>query len=359
MKIIHVFRAPVGGLFRHVRDLARAQAESGHEVGLICDTGGGGNARKLLDELSPHLALGVLRLPMPRLPAVADVRALRAIGGHVARTAPAIVHGHGAKGGLYARLAKGRAKAVYTAHGGSLHYSWKSPGALFLAAERLLLKRTDGQIFVCEFERDAFRDKIGLGDCPSAVIHNGLAEEEFAPVAVNADAADILFIGELRRLKGVDVLIEAIARLRRAGRPLRAVIVGDGPDREAFAAQVKEAGLGEAVEMPGAMPAAAAFPLGRVMVVPSRAESFPYVVLEAQAAGKPVIASDVGGIGEMLEREYLVPAGDAEALAARLAAVLDDEEADRRALERMEPLKERFSAAVMARSIVDFYRSLP
>ncbi|HHN72481.1 MAG TPA: glycosyltransferase family 1 protein, partial [Thermopetrobacter sp.] len=231
MRIVHIFRAPLGGLFRHVRELAAEQAAAGHDVGLICDaTTGGAMAAELLDGLRPTLALGVHRLPMPRLPSPADLAALSAINGILAGMRPDIVHGHGAKGGLHARLAARRhgARAVYTAHGGSLHYSWRSPaGAVYLTTERMLLRRTDGIVFVCDFERRAFESRIGALPCPWRVVHNGLPSCEFRHVPPAPDAADVLFIGELRRLKGVDVLLAALARLRAEGRNLRAVIVGD------------------------------------------------------------------------------------------------------------------------------------
>jgi len=360
MRIVHLFRSPVGGLFRHVRDLATRQAASGHEVGILCDsTTGGDLARRTLRDLQPRMQLGIVRLPIPRLPGPADLAALRAIRRHLRATRPAIVHGHGAKGGLHARLAASAcgAKTVYTAHGGSLHYSWTSPhGALFLTAERWLLSRTSGLVFVCDFERRAFRAKVGAWNCPHAVIHNGLAEEEFSPRPPAKDARDFLFLGELRRLKGVDVLIDAIALLHARGRHCTALIVGEGPDRAQFEQRLRRHGLGEAIAMPGAMPAARAFPRGRVMAVPSRAESFPYVVLEALAAGKPVIASRVGGIGEMLREDCLVPPDDPQALADKLLKALDARHEPTGAA--MAALAERFGLAAMSEKTLAFYESL-
>ena len=361
MRILHIFRAPVGGLFRHVRDLAREQARAGHEVGIICDTSGGEAAESTLAALAPEMALGVTRIAMPRLPHPADLEALSEVRAQLREKRPDVAHGHGAKGGLYARLAArgAGARAVYTPHGGSLHYSWRSPaGALFLLAERWLLRRTDGLVFVCAFERNTFAAKIGRPPCPHTVAHNGLDESEFTPAPLAPDAADVLFIGEMRRLKGVDVLIEALALLKEGGRAVSALLVGDGPDRAEFAGLVQAKGLAQAVAMPGAMPAAAAFPLGRVVVVPSRAESFPYVVLEAQAAGRPVIASRVGGIPEMLPEEMMVPPGDAPALAAKIAQTLNDADAMPRARARIDTLKERFSTRRMAAEILSFYERI-
>src|SRR5205085_1447176 len=147
---------------------------------------------------------------------------------------------------------------------------------------------------------------------------NGVGPEEFEPVTPEPDAADIVFVGELRALKGVDVLIEAIARLHAAKKPARAVLVGGGPDAAAFRALAQQRGLSDAITFPGPMPARTAFALGRILAVPSRAESLPYIVLEALAAGMPTIATKVGGIPEIYgaAHDRLIPPGDVDALAA-------------------------------------------
>src|ERR1700733_10403836 len=80
LKIMHLLRAPLGGLFRHVVDVARGQVERGHRVGLVVDsTTGGANAETVLAELAPRLALGILRLPIARQLSPRDFTALRII----------------------------------------------------------------------------------------------------------------------------------------------------------------------------------------------------------------------------------------------------------------------------------------
>ena len=104
LRIVHVFRAPVGGLFRHVRDVAREQAARGQHVGIFCDASTGGDvATRLLDELRPSLDLGVMRVPMSRYPDWADFKAFKAASEHFRAVAPDVIHGHGSKGGVYGR----------------------------------------------------------------------------------------------------------------------------------------------------------------------------------------------------------------------------------------------------------------
>src|ERR1700691_1081929 len=105
LRIIHVLRAPLGGLFRHVIDLAREQIARGHAVGLVTDSlTGGPRAATVLADLEPSLALGLVRLPMPRNPHLLDVSAAVKIALHTRALKADVVHGHGSKGGAYARL---------------------------------------------------------------------------------------------------------------------------------------------------------------------------------------------------------------------------------------------------------------
>ena len=362
MRILHVFRTPVGGLFRHVRDLARGQAELGHAVGILCDsTTGGGTAVKLLNDVTPYCSLGVERIGISRLPGLGDISGTMQTKTCAAILKPDVIHCHGAKGGLYGRLAARLLglPSVYTPHGGSLHYSWTSPaGAAFLSAEKALAAIGTGIHFVCEYERQAFIRKIGFAHKPHAVIHNGLWPEEFEPSPPGHGAADFLFLGDMRILKGVDVLLQALAELNKTG-PVRACLVGDGPDLDRFKAQAEALGLSSFVTFPGRLSAREAFKLGRILVMPSRAESFPYVVLEACAAGVPLIASNVGGIPEVLVSDNLVPPNDAPALGRRLAAALSDPGAvAATAAGARERLRSTFSAGAMTEQVMSLYNKL-
>ena len=329
LNILHVFRAPVGGLFRHVVDLVREQVARDHRVGIIADSAtGGARADEAFGELTPNLALGLMRLPMRRNPYPGDLVTLAKIIRQIDKSGADVLHGHGAKGGAFARMAVTRKRAVraYTPHGGSLLFGHDTlAGKIYLATEGLLMRRTDLFLFESTYSSDIFRHKIGDPGPRLRVVHNGVSRAEFEPVALAADATDLMFIGELRPVKGVDVLIDAIARLRDEGRNVTATLVGDGPDRGSLLAQTERLGLAQAVRFMPAMPVRNAQALGRVMVMPSRAESLPYVVLEAAASAKPLIATKVGGIPEIYGplTNTLIPAEDVAALARAIAASLD------------------------------------
>jgi glycosyltransferase involved in cell wall biosynthesis len=330
LNILHVFRTPVGGLFRHVLDLSRSQAARGHRVGLIADSStGGARTESQFAEIAPHLALGITRLPMKRNPNPSDLGALLQVIKIIARSHADVVHGHGAKGGLYGRLAmpKKRALRVYTPHGGSLHYDRESIGGwLNLTAEQILMLRTDLFLFESAYSADVFRRKIGDPGDRLRVVLNGVAPDEFEPVALAPNATDLIYIGELRDIKGVDILVDAIGFLHKQGRAVTATLVGHGPDGDKLMAQAERLGVGKAIRILPAMPAREAQALGRIMVMCSRNESLPYVVLEAAASAKPLIATKVGGIPEIYGplTNTLVPPENAPALADAIARSLDN-----------------------------------
>jgi glycosyltransferase involved in cell wall biosynthesis len=329
LNILHVFRAPVGGLFRHVLDLTREQIARGHRVGLIADLRtGGARADEVLRKLEPSLALGLSRIAMHRQPSPGDAFALGHVIRRVAQAKADVVHGHGAKGGAYARLVFGNTRAVraYTPHGGSLQFGhYTLEGKFYLGTELLLMLRGDLFLFESAYSADIFARKVGTPRGLVRVVHNGVSRAEFEPVAALPDATDLMYLGELRHIKGIDVLIDAIALMRRNGRNVTATLVGDGPDREALQEQVAQANLSRAVRFMPAMPARAAFAHGRLVVAPSRHESLPYVVLEAVAAGKPLITTRVGGIPEIYGplTITLIPSNDSAALAQAITQALD------------------------------------
>ena len=327
LNILHVLRSPVGGLFRHVADLVRGQIARGHRVGIIADSLTGDRVTQtMLDDLAPQLALGLSRIPIVRSFSPRDLAGFWHVSQRVRATQADVVHGHGAKGGAFARLALAGKPAVraYTPHGGSLLLDHTSlSGKAYLALERILMSRGDLFLFESAFSAAVFHAKIGKPTGLTRVVHNGVSAGEFEPVALAADATDLVFLGELRAVKGIDVLIDAIALLRSNGAPpVTATLVGGGPSEAELKARVESLGLTAAIRFMAPMRARAAMALGRVMVIPSRAESLPYVVLETAAAGKPLITTDVGGIPEIYGAlsPALIPPGDAAQLAKAIAA---------------------------------------
>jgi len=356
LKVLHVFRAPLGGLFRHVADLVQGQIARGHEVGIICErTPRGEYPERILAGLQGQLALGLTRIPIGRQLGPDDFFATRHVSQRIAQTKADVVHGHGAKGGAYTRLAMPRFPAIraYTPHGGSLLYKPGTLGSRFyVTLEKILLPRTDLFLFESAYIGERYRAMVGEPRGLVRVVHNGVGAKEFIDRAPRADATDILFIGELRPIKGVDVLIKALAALRRSGLPLRATIVGDGATRAELHALTQRLGLTEMIAFHKPMPARDAFALARLAVIPSRGESLPYIVLELAAAGVPLITTAVGGNPEIFgpQSDLLIPADDPAALGAAIARAVNDPETMRA---KTAILRERVRAVFSVESMID------
>src|SRR6476646_1594164 len=187
LRILHAVRAPLGGIFRHVLDLATGQAGRGHHVGIVADSlTGGERAEAALKEIAPRLKLGVHRLPIRRGPSPADILVWLRFMHLTRRLQPHVLHGHGVKAAAFVRL-KRRAKGmirVYAPHGDLLHYPPNTlRGAIDGRLERALMDSTDLFVFESLFARDTYRRTIGTP--------GGLAS--VGPASLQ----DLLFLGEI------------------------------------------------------------------------------------------------------------------------------------------------------------------
>ncbi|MBR1207204.1 MULTISPECIES: glycosyltransferase family 4 protein [unclassified Bradyrhizobium] len=363
LRILHVVRAPVGGIIRHILDVANGQIERGHHVGIVADSlTGGTRADAVLAEIEPRLKLGVHRVAIRREPRFADFMVWAHIASLIRKLKPDVVHGHGAKAGAYVRLRRRSNKVirVYTPHGGSLHYpldTWK--GRFYSQLERTLMNSTDLFLFESAFARDTYQRTVGKPSGLVRCVFNGVTSEEFEPVAKADDASDVAYVGEFRRIKGADLLIDAVAKLRADGKPVTLTLGGDGEEFERLKEQVKRLSLGDAVRFIGHVKARYGFSKGSVLVVPSRGDSMPYVVIEAGAAGIPMIAANVGGIPEIFDThtDALFAPSNAGAMADAIKAALDNPAATvARAEQLRERISEHFSQGAMVEGVLAGYR---
>jgi glycosyltransferase involved in cell wall biosynthesis len=363
LRILHAVRAPVGGIIRHILDLANGQADRGHHVGIIADSlTGGERAETALREIAPRLKLGVHRLAIHREPHPADLLVWARFMLLVHRLKPDVLHGHGAKAGAFVRLRPGSKSSIriYTPHGGSLHYPLDTlKGAFYSRLERALMNSTDLFLFESAFARDTYQRTIGTPRGLVRCVFNGVTADEFDPIVKADDATDVVYVGEFRHIKGADLLIDAVARLRADGKSVTLTLAGDGEEMPALKAQVQRLGLTEAARFIGHVKARYGFSKGGLLVVPSRGDSMPYVVIEAAAAGIPMVAAKVGGIPEIFgsDADALFAPNAVGAMADAIETALEDPVA---ALARAKSLRERvlmhFSQKAMVEGVLAGYR---
>jgi glycosyltransferase involved in cell wall biosynthesis len=221
---------------------------------------------------------------------------------------------------------------VVKVHGSDILTLPQTPGRGRRTAETM--READGVIAV---SRDLAEKVTAMGADPRrvTVVYDGVDASGFHPGdqsdarrRVNIPGHDpvILFVGNLLPVKGVDVLIDACARLARQGKAFRCFMIGQGPLRESLRQQIAQRGLADRVTLVGPVLHADLpdwFRAADVFVLPSRSEGVPCVLLEAAACQTPYVASRVGGIPEIahLNRGEMVPPGDAAELAGAIERV--------------------------------------
>jgi glycosyltransferase involved in cell wall biosynthesis len=264
-----------------------------------------------------------------------DLLGLLEVVALVRRVRPDIVHTHSSKAGILGRLGATVAKApvrLFTAHGWAFaaHEGWAA--RLYLWADRLAARVTTCVVCVSERERVEGLQARTCRDNRTAVIYNAVDVAAALPAALVGAPPRIISVGRFKAPKDPVTLIRALARLPRNS--FRAMLVGDGPDRPLVAAAVRREDLDGAVELVGERGDVPALLAGAdAFVLSTRSEGLPMSLLEAMAAGLPVVASAVGGVPEaVIDREtaLLVPPRDPEALAQALRALLGDAELRRR-----------------------------
>jgi glycosyltransferase involved in cell wall biosynthesis len=333
-RVAYVIAATAGGTGRHVAMLAEGCAARGLAVSVF----GPGATRSLFPAVA-FAPVDIADRPRPARDAAAVLRLRRLL----ARHAPDVVHAHGLRAGAAAAFALAGPRGRRPRPGGrrprpallvTVHNSAPPgtvSGAVYLVLERLNARRADAVLCVSADLAGRMR-RAGARDVALATVPAPAAAEPSAE-AIGKARADIggcgrpvvLAVGRLARQKGFDTLVDAAIILRdRDPRP-RLVIAGHGPLADPLSARSAAAGadvrfLGERADVPALLAAA------DVVVVPSRWEGQPLIVQEALQAGRPLVASRVGGIPALTGEAgaLLVPPDDPARLAAAVASVLDD-----------------------------------
>lgn len=344
------------GVPQHVLDLLAGIDFDRFTVDVVCPT-----ASSLWAGLEGRNEIRRHKMPAARRPSPADVYTLIRLWPLVRRAD--VIHAHSAKAGFLARLAAAlqarSGRCVFTPHAWSFWAASGQGGTLYTRLERLAARWCRTILVVSRYEREAGL-AAGIGDPDKyRVVLNGVDVDRFS-AAPHPQPGKILMLGRLSPQKRPDLAIEALRIVRREFPDATLDLVGKGPWKSQVEQQAVDAGLagsvdflGDRNDVPELLAQAAC------LVLPSDYEGCPLTVIEAMAAGVPVVATRVGGVPELVEHDrtgLLVEPGDAHALASSLCELLRD---PRRARALGDAGRERarrhFFRARMAEAIVSVY----
>jgi glycosyltransferase involved in cell wall biosynthesis len=309
--------------------------DRGWDVRVACHFDGW--EQRLRDEGFPLLAIGLAH----RGSAASMLRAAPVLLEEIRRRGVALVHTHNAHHGVLGRIVA-RVAGVPAVHTWRYHpldaTGSRALRVCFGAAEAVAARAGSAVLFLNEEDmEEAVRLRI-VPASQARLIRNGIRIERYrtplvAPAEVRRtlgvapDAELVACIARLHERKRQADLLEAAAMLARRRPRLRVLVVGSGPDESALRAQVDRLGLGEVVTFTGHREDVRdILHASDLVCLPSRREGAPRALLEAMAAGRPIVATDVAGTRAVVERDrtgLLVPFADPVALAGAIAEVLD------------------------------------
>lgn len=274
-----------------------------------------------------------------------------------------VVHTHEYKSNALATLLRPfhHYRIVATAHG---YNRTTGREAFYYTIERILLRYVDAVVAPTHaMHRQLCR--FGVPPAKLHVIHNGIhiTDRPPPPLPRRNGQLHVLYLGRLSREKDPANLIDALAILRQRGRRIHTTIAGDGPERQDLLQRINERHLGAAVRLIGFVSDVG--PLLRdahLVVCPSRTECMPNAVLEAMHAGRPVVATRVGGLNEMIRHNtdgLLCPPRDPAALAHAIGQIDDDGNLARTLADNARRRVAReFAFAERMQLVIDLYRQV-
>jgi glycosyltransferase involved in cell wall biosynthesis len=303
-----------------------------------------------------------------------DMRVIEALSRRIGEEGFTHLHSHGGRANFVAAVLKRRWRKTHassplrfltTIHSDIYRDYIHQPGWkrwLFTRLNLWALRRFDHYIAVSQ----AFARQLEADGFPSgriSVVYNGIDLEQPVPPYTRQQLSDLsglrfeerdlilTMVGRLHPVKEIPVFLHSFSRLLQEGWPLKALLVGDGPERERLQELIRTLQLEPHVALLGfRQDVEALLGASDLSVLTSRSESFPFVILESIKAGTPVVATQVGGIPDLLPEECLFQPGDVEGLAAVLKRLLGQPQ---RLCELASELRQRVSREFSLQALTD------
>ena len=349
----------VSGPARQLLSLAAAGPSVGLDVrlGLFAR----GASRTPLAEAANTLGLDVRTLPS-RWPA--DPSSVVALTRLAREPDVDVLQTHGYKANVLAWLARRSIRRPWVSflHGVTTE---SRRVRFYYGLERLAVRQADRVVVMSDRMRREYA-RAGVAAERLRVIHNALLGTValLPPRDLPERTPVVSVVARLSREKGVDVALKAMGVIAATHPTVRLHVAGDGPDRASLTRLADQLGIGDRVVWHGHVEnVQSIYERSTLLIIPSRSEGLPNVALEAMAAGIPVIATDVGGLSELIANGHtglLVPPEDAAALAAAVLRLLDAADERRRlASAAQAEAEDRFSLTARVAALKELYEALP
>jgi glycosyltransferase involved in cell wall biosynthesis len=384
LRVLRVIaRLNVGGPALHTVILNDGLRQRGYDTLLVY--GSVGPQEASFEELAKARGLPTVYIPQlgRRISLFDDARAFAHVVGAIWRWSPDVVHTHTAKAGTLGRIAAlvyntasrraRRCAVIHTFHGHVLEgYFGPLGSAVVRAIERTLARITDRIVTISVRQREDITRRFGIAPARKvATVPLGLElgsllkleDRAGGRLTVPTELEDVVvgYVGRLVSIKSLDTLVRGVAIARARLPKIRLLIAGDGEERPRLEQLVGELGLTDRVEFLGwRSDLASLYRRMHVFVLTSINEGTPVSLIEAMAAGVPVVASSVGGVPDVVDggvTGVLVPPRQPEAVAAAIvAAIVESDRAAVMAARARQSVRERFDSARLVQETEAMYR---
>lgn len=332
IRVLELIRTASGGMKQHYVSLVKGLKSVGFDVLAACSFD-----KATMEELRDKgVEVYPLHLPGEVRPHLDAVKAVK-IAHIIMKQGVDVLHCHGFKAGMVGRMGAILAGCpkVYTVHNFVLPLSHRLKREMLFRMEKALAKRTEGIIAVSHALKLEMEKECGIPEGKINVIYNGISppgggggQDVRRHLGIGPDTVVIGSVARLIPSKGIQHLLDAIPLIKRFFKNVCFVIVGAGPYEDMLKVKAKALGIEDDVIFTGYItPIWDYLDAMDIFVLPTLSEGLGISVLEAMAFGKPVVASSVGGVPEIIEHGrngYLVPPGDATALASAINYLIEN-----------------------------------
>lgn len=372
LRILCLIEAAGGGAGKHVAQLCKTLSEQGHNVHLLYSPLR--EDKLFAEEIAAIAQITCAPLPIPRALSLKDFSAIAKVRHYITEHGPFdIAHAHGSKAGAILRLACIGLRCpacVYTPHGFATTNSefGKRKRQLFSFIEYALSYFSRAIITVSRHEMKHATEDLRISPKKIHLIHNGMPQVSYpergkirSELNIPADALCVGFVGMFYRDKGADIFVHAARKILDATPHTAIVVAGSGPMQQEIDAIADTLQLTNRIIWIQNRRGVDIIPAFDVMVIPSRKESMPYVMLEALQAGLPLVATTAGEMPNILqegENACIVPIEQPGIIADRVLKLLSAPEKRAIMSANNRRLAEDFTLEKMVSQTLNLYRGL-